>query len=124
MKKHWIGALLVLLYCVPWVFFALWGDAKMGTMLLYGVLLAAHAVLCLIALKTQRAWAAVAGSALSGVMSLLFVKFSALNEMNYFFKPFTAVQLAALVSFVLFAAQACVTVWWRKKNRGKTKKVG
>lgn len=117
MKKHWIGALLVLLYCVPWVFFALWGDAKMGTMLLYGALLAAHAVLCLIALKTQCAWAAIVGSALSGAVSLLFVRHSPLMEMNHYFKPFTAMQLTAAVSLIMFVIQAGAAVLWKKKGK-------
>ena len=117
MKKKWISTLLLLGYCVPYAYFALWGDAKIGTTLLYGVLLAAHAVLCTLALKTHHAWAAIVGSALSGAVSLLFVRPSPLMEMNHYFKPFTAMQLTAAVSLIMFVIQAGAAVLWKKKGK-------
>ena len=115
MKKKRIGAVLPVLYCVPWTYLALWGDGMHGTMLLYALLIAAHAGLYVLCAKLGRTWAAIVGSAVSGAVSLACVLCSPLMEMNYYFKPFTAVQLAAAVSVVLFAAQACAAVFGRKK---------
>ena len=117
MNRRWTGALIVLLYCVPYTFFALWGDGMHGTMLLYALMLAAHTTLCVLALKMHCAWAAIAGSALSGAVSLLFVRHSPLMEMNYYFKPFTAMHLAAAVSLLMFGIQAGAAAWWRKKGK-------
>ena len=117
MKSKWISVLLILMYCVPWIYLALWGDGMHGTMLLYALMLAAHAGLCVLCVKRKCAWAAVAGSAVSGAVSLVCVLCSPLTEMNYYFKPFTAVQLAAAVSVLLFAAQAGAAVWQIKKGK-------
>ena len=106
MKRKVIGAGMLLVYCVPWVYFALWGDAMRGTMLLYALMIAMHAVLCFASIKTRHMWIAAVGSALSGAVSLLCVKYSPLVEMSGYFKPFTAVHLTAAVSLMLFVAEA------------------
>lgn len=119
MKNKIVCALLLLAYCIPWAYFALHGDAMGGTMLMYGIMLLAHASLCVLSILNKHMWIAPVGSALSGAISLLCVKFSSLAEMNYYFKPFTAVHLAALVSLVLFAVQAGAAAWWMKKHKSQ-----
>ena len=56
MKKTWIiGALLLIVYCVPFAFLSVNGDATSGTMLFYGIMIASFALLCWGALKTNNA---------------------------------------------------------------------
>lgn len=117
MKRKMLSLGMLAVYAVPWTYFALLGDAKGGTMLLYALMIAMHAALCVLSIITQRVWAAVVGSVLSGVTSLLFVKFGSLVEMNYYFKPFTAVHLTAAVSLLLFVIQAGAAALWVKKTR-------
>ena len=116
MKRKVIGAGMLLMYCVPWAYFALWGDATHGTMLLYALMIVMHAALCFVSLRTRRAWIAAVGSALGGAVSLLCVKYSPLVEMSYYFKPFTAVHLTAAVSLMLFVVEAAAAAWMGKKR--------
>ena len=102
MKRKLICMCLLALYCVPWTYLALWGDATHGTMLLYALMIVMHAVLCFAAIRTRHAWIAAVGSALSGAVSLMCVKYGPLVEMSYSFKPFTAVHLTAAVSLMRF----------------------
>jgi len=117
MKRKVIGAGMLLMYCVPWAYFALWGDATHGTMLLYALMIVMHAALCFVSLRTRRAWIAAVGSSLSGAVSLMCVKYSPLVEMSYYFKPFTAVHLTAAVSLMLFVAEAGAMGLWLKKKK-------
>lgn len=117
MKKALICAGLLAAYCIPWVYFALHGDATGGTMLMYGIMLLAHAALCVLSVKTKNAWVAPVGCVLSGVISVICVRFSVLYEMSYFFKPFTAVGLATVVSVVLLGAETAAVIIWKKVRK-------
>ena len=52
-KKDFIRILLLIVYCVPYAFLAVNGDATSGTILFYGVMIASFSMLCWSAIRTS-----------------------------------------------------------------------
>ena len=102
MKKPWIiRALLLIVYCVPFAFLSVNGDATSGTMLFYGVMIAGFALLCWGALKTNNVAVIYIGNVLSFISSYAVAKLSGLEPMGYYFKPFTSHSLIVAISVVI-----------------------
>lgn len=88
MRKTWVIRVLLLIgYCVPFVFLSVNGDATFGTMLLYGVMIAGFSFLCLVALKTNNVAILYIGNALSFASSYAVAKLSRLELIEHYFKP-------------------------------------
>lgn len=102
--------LLLAAYCVPYSFFAVNGDGTYGTMLFYGVMIAAFAVLFILSIKTRNAWIVFIGSILSGISSYLTAFLSGLEPMGHYFKPFTSHSLITTVSVIAFVVQAVIVL--------------
>ena len=116
--------LLLVAYCVPYSFLAVNGDGTSGTMLFYGVMIAAFVVLCTLSIKTHNAWIIVVGSFLSGVSSYLTASLSGLEPMGHYFKPFTSHGLITTVSVIAFVVQtAIVLICLSKQRKEKIKEV-
>lgn len=96
---------LLLAYAVPYMFLAAYGDGKYGTMLLYGVMIAAFVGLFVVAYKTQNARMIIPGNIISAVVSAVITKNSELMEMGHYFKPFTAFQLVIAGSGIALIVQ-------------------
>ena len=102
MKNTWIiRALLLIVYCVPFAFLSVNGDATSGTMLFYGVMIAGFALLCWGALKTNNVAVIYIGNVLSFISSYAVAKLSGLEPMGYYFKPFTSHSLIVAISVVI-----------------------
>lgn len=112
MKKSLLGAT----YCIPYVFLAIYGDAKQDTTLFYAVLVAFFALLCIISLRTKNIAALIAGNLLNFASSWLFLSLSDLSDMNWYFKPFTAQSLFFTLSAATWIIQAVIVLWRRKKR--------
>ena len=116
--------LLLVAYCVPYSFLAVNGDGTSGTMLFYGVMIAAFVVLCTLSIKTHNAWIIVVDSFLSGVSSYLTASLSGLEPMGHYFKPFTSHGLITTVSVIAFVVQtAIVLICLSKQRKEKIKEV-
>ena len=101
-KNTWIiRALLLIVYCVPFAFLSVNGDATSGTMLFYGVMIAGFALLCWGALKTNNVAVIYIGNVLSFISSYAVAKLSGLEPMGYYFKPFTSHSLIVAISVVI-----------------------
>ena len=108
MKKR---NLLLLGYCVPYAFLALYGDEAFGSVLGYVLLIAGAVILGWLCGKVEGApfwW----GNALTAAISLLCTWVVYGNRMNHYFKPFSAVGLAAVLSAVSLGIQ-----WLVKKRQ-------
>lgn len=119
MKNQWlIRPLLLIAYGVPFSFLCVYGDASSSTMVYYGVMIAGFALLCWGVLKTQNVPILYIGNALSLISSYAAAKLSGLDPMGYYFKPFTAYSLMAIISIAATIVQTIIVlVYLQRKIR-------
>ena len=118
MKKQWtIRALLLIVYCVPFAFLSVNGDATSGTMLFYGVMIAGFALLCWSALKTNNIAVLYIGNGLSFLSSYTAGKLSGLEPMGHYFKPFTSHSLIVVISVVVLVAHTIIILFFRTTKK-------
>jgi hypothetical protein len=79
---------ILILYCIPWIFLTLYGDEAYGIAWQYGAVLAILAVGA--GVLREHGKLLLFGNLLSCCASLLMVRLFGYDEMNYYFKPFTA----------------------------------
>ena len=118
MKKQWtIRALLLIVYCVPFAFLSVNGDATLGTMLFYGVMIAGFALLCWGALKTKNVAVLYIGNCLSFLSSYTTAKLFGLEPMGYYFKPFTSHSLIVAISLVALIVHTIILLFYKAKKK-------
>ena len=118
MKKQWtIRALLLIVYCVPFAFLSVNGDATSGTMLFYGVMIAGFALLCWGALKTNNVAVLYIGNGLSFLSSYTAGKLSSLEPMGHYFKPFTSHSLIVVISVVVLIVHTIIVLVFRTTKK-------
>lgn len=118
MKKIWlVRVLLLMAYCVPYTFLAINGDATSGTMLFYGVMMAAFSLLCWRSIKTNNIMIVIIGNIISFLSSYIAVLSSDLEVMAWYFKPFTAQSLLVTISMVATVIQVITVVVYKVKSR-------
>ena len=118
MEKQWtIRALLLIVYCVPFAFLSVNGDATLGTMLFYGVMIAGFALLCWSALKTNNIAVLYIGNGLSFLSSYTAGKLSGLEPMGHYFKPFTSHSLIVVISVVVLVAHTIIVLFFRTMKK-------
>ena len=118
MKKQWtFRALLLIVYCVPFAFLSVNGDATSGTMLFYGVMIAGFALLCWGALKTNNVAVLYIGNGLSFLSSYTAEKLSGLEPMGHYFKPFTSHSLIVVISIVVLIVHTIIVLVFRTTKK-------
>ncbi len=105
MNNRMVRIALLLIACVPYAFLAVNGDAKYGTMLFYGLMVAGLTLLCWGALKTNHIPIIYIGNILSFFSSYIIAKIAGLKSMGYYFKPFTSFSLIITLSIVAIIIQ-------------------
>ena len=110
MNKWLIRGLLLLAYCIPYAFLAINGDAKLGTMVFYIIMIVAFSVVCWISIRTRNIPIIFGGNVFSAVSSFAFEEMTDLATMNYYFKPFTARQLIVIISIIALVVQTIVVL--------------
>lgn len=117
-KNKWlIRAILLIAYCVPYVFLSINGDATSGTMLFYGIMIAAFSLLCWASIKTHNVPILFAGNIISFISSCVCAALFDLEKMSWYFKPFTAHSLLLIVSVVALVIQAVVVLICVRKKK-------
>ena len=101
LKKNF---LFLLLCAIPYPFLAMWEDAAYGSCYLYGVMLLAHSLFCRTAIGKKAFRPLLLGNAVSLLLSLLCIQLFQTEKWLWYFKPFPAEQLAALLC-------AAITLW-------------
>lgn len=119
MKKWGIRIVLLLLYCIPFAFLSVNGDAQSRTMLFYVIMVMGFAGLCIISLMTSNIPIIYVGNALSFASSYIVGKISGLEPMGYYFKPFTAYSLIVALSIVAIICQTIPVVNAVKKKKAQ-----
>jgi len=112
MKKK--DVLLLIPYCIPWIFLTLYGDEAYGIAWQYGAVLAILAAGA--GILREHGKVLLFGNLLSFCVSMLLVSFSGYDEMNHYFKPFTAYGWVTVLTAVSAVMQMLV---WKKQHDDK-----
>lgn len=120
MKKNIIRIILLLCYCVPFVFLAMNEDITTGTLWFYLIMIFGFSALCGISIKTKNYSIVVIGNIISFISSCIFALNFQTGKWEYYFKPFLPHQLIIFETIVAFIIQIIfVTSNMRKKKRNE-----
>lgn len=112
-KRNTVSVLILLAYCVPYVFLGMYGDAMYHSLWLYGLMVAAMTGLGWYCGKTRRIPVALLGNLLSLLLSCLLTQVIFGDDWNHFFKAFPATIRTVQFSGIVLAVQA--VPWWFAK---------
>lgn len=112
-----IRILLLLLYCIPFAFLAVNGDATSGSMIYYGVMVAGFALLSGIAIITNNTLVVYIGNVLSFISSIIVSVVSGLEAMSHYFKPLTSHLLIVVISIIALLIQVLFARVYVRKNK-------
>ena len=104
MTQKKFSAVYLLLCAIPYPFLAMWEDAAYGSGYLYGVMLLAHLFLWRAAKRKSLGRLLLLGNCLSLLPTLLCIHFFQTEKWLWYFKPFSAPQLALFLT-------AALTLW-------------
>ncbi len=104
--------LLLMGYCIPFAFLAVYIDATDGKLSLFSYLfmIAGFSILCRYALKTKNDSIVLIGNILSFASSLITAKLSGLEPMAHYFKPLTSYLLIILISVIAIIVNAVIVI--------------
>ena len=122
MKKNITKALLILGYCLPFVFLAMNEDATTGTLWFYLIMIIGFSVLCFGCIKTKNSSMVVVGNILSFVSSCIFAWLFRTEKWEYYFKPFLPNQLIIFETILVFLIQIIFVIHYVRKESDKASK--
>ena len=117
MKNRTIRVILILLYCIPYVFLAMNEDALRGTLWFYLVMILSFSVLSYFCAKIKSPHIVAVGNILSFVSSCLFAWFFKTEKWEWYFKPFLPNQLIIFESLIILIIHIVILF---KKNKTQT----
>ena len=115
MKKAWTRIILILGYCVPFVFLGMNEDALTGTLWCYLVMILGFGVLCYYSVRTKNMFIIILGNILSFISSCSFAWVFQTEKWEYYFKPFLPNQLIIFETVIAFVIQIIAAIRLRKK---------
>lgn len=102
-------------YAVPYSFLSAWGDAVHGTILFGVLMIAVLTMLCIISLKTRNAAVMFIGCGVTCITSLIAAKVCNLDNLNWYFKPFSAYSL--IITYAIFQQMIQVFIYIIQKRK-------
>ena len=117
MKKNFIRVLLLLGYCVPFVFLAMNEDATVGTLWFYLIMIIGFGILSYASAKTKNSWIVVVGNILSFTSSCIFAWNFQTPKWEYYFKPFLPNQLIVFETVIALVIQIVISISIVRKNK-------
>ncbi len=115
--KNLIRIILLLFYCVPYVFLAMNEDALTGTLWFYLVMIIGFSVLCYFCIKTKNYGIVIIGNILSFISSCIFALCFHTDKWEYYFKPFLPNQLIIFETVIALFIQMIFTFRFYKKSK-------
>ena len=120
MRKTIIRALILLIYCIPFVFLAMNEDALYGSLWFYLIGIIAFGVLGYGCVKIKELWIVIFGNILSFTSSCLFAYNFQTPKWEYYFKPFLPNQLIMFETIVVLIIQMLFVInYINKKKKGE-----
>ena len=117
MKKNFIRVLLLLGYCVPFIFLAMNEDATVGTLWFYLIMIIGFGILSYASAKTKNSWIVVIGNILSFASSCIFAWNFQTPKWEYYFKPFLPNQLIVFETVIALVIQIVISISIVRKNK-------
>ncbi len=117
MSKILKNFLLLLGYCIPFVFLAMNEDASKGTLWFYLIMIIGFGVLCYGCTRTKNLWIIVVGNILSFVSSCIFAWNFQTEKWEYYFKPFLPNQLIIFETTIAFIIQVIFGIYYTKREK-------
>ncbi len=117
MKRTLIRILLILGYCIPFVFLAMNEDATSGTLWFYLVMIIGFGALCYVSAKSKNTWIVVVGNILSFASSCIFTYYFRTEKWGWYFKPFTPYQSIIFETIFAFVIQSIIAIYLIKKHK-------
>lgn len=109
--------ILLLGYCVPFVFLAMNEDATVGTLWFYLIMIVGFGVLSFISAKSKNIWIVFVGNVLSFVSSCIFAWNFQTPKWEYYFKPFLPNTLIIFETVIAFVIQIIIAIRISKKYK-------
>lgn len=122
MKEQIVKVLLLLGYCIPFVFLAMNEDAATGTLWFSLIMVAGFSTLCFVSIKHKKTWIVVVGNILSFVSSCIFAWLFQTEKWAYYFKPFSPNQLIIFETAIAFLIQIIFVIPYQRKENNQNKK--
>ena len=110
MKRKAVSCILLIAYCVPWVFLGMLGDYSLHAMWPYIVMILIPSVLTGICAWRNLRWNPMVGNLLSTAVSWCCLCAVATEKWNYFFKAFPCT--IRLFQFACGSFFVQLFVWW------------
>ncbi len=111
------GYMILLVYCIPYVFLGMYVDFIFGRVLMYILALAIMTALSIYCKKTSRIFIAIGGNALTFLTSYLFTAWLATENWSYYFKAFPATLSTIYFSLIMLLIQVTVLVVTKRKEK-------
>lgn len=122
MNKNFITRILLILgYCIPFVFLAMNEDVELGSLWFYLVMIFAFGILCYACIKSKNYAVVIVGNVLSFASSCIFARNFQSDKWEYYFKPFLPNQLIIFETVIAFVIQVIFIVYHIKNKRGDTR---
>lgn len=110
MNRRKISIYILLVYCIPYVFVAMYVDFMFSFSLLYIAAIVVMAGLSRYCKKTNRIFIAVVGNILSFLTSYLFTLWFATEDWGYYFMAFPATNSTIFYSLFMLLLQITVLI--------------
>lgn len=110
--------LLLLGYCIPFVFLAMNEDALYGSLWFYLFMITGFGTLSFICGKTENLRIVYAGNILSFISSFIFAWNFQTPKWDYYFKPFLPNQLIIFITIIAFIIQVTIAICIKNRKRG------
>ncbi len=117
MKGWTVKIIMLLAYCVPYAYLAMYGDATYGTMIFYGFMVVCLGVLCHIAIKTKNRAVLIVGNILSLTSSYFLISKNQDEIWEWYFKPFTPFGLLLLITIIALVVQAAFLLHSKRQRK-------
>lgn len=117
MKNTVVRTMLLLFYCIPFVFLAMNEDATVGTLWSYLIMITGFSMLCYISIKTKNYAIVVIGNIASFVSSCVFALNFYTEKWEYYFKPFLPYQLIVFETIIAFLIQTIFVVCYMRRQK-------
>ena len=105
-RRKMISFVILIAYCVPYVFLGMYGDKTYHALWPYGLMVVVMAGLGWYCGKSKRISIALLGNLLSLLISCLLTQLFVGDDWNYFFKAFPATIRTVQFSGIMLAVQA------------------
>ena len=115
--------ILLIGYCVPYVFLGVLFDCLKGSMTVYLIALAMMMILFIMSLVAKKSWAFLLGNVVSGAisygLSFLFLK---AEKWSWYTKPFTPQTLIIIEAVLILVVQVVIWIIVKRIRKKKNKK--